>query len=113
MKLLCNMKCTVYSVLFILIALSADPTTARSIANRKRMAERELTKEANSDLSADKISTKNPQVDEFVAELANLSIPHYLKDLYLNFTYSNEQIGEVAKANTIRSYQNTAKSKGG
>lgn len=78
-----------------------------SLLNKRRMAERKVTREAN---PAKETASKNPQVDEFVAELANLSIPHYLKDLYLNFTYSNGQIGEGMKANTIRSYANTAKS---
>lgn len=85
-----------------------DSSTARSLFNERRMAERGLTREAN---SADEVTSTNPQVDDFIAELANLSIPHYLKDLYLNFTFSDGRVGEGRKANTIRSYANTAKSK--
>lgn len=120
-KLLCKMKyalrrvtatSSVHVVLLVLIiVLNDSATTARSLLpNRRRVAERELTREANSDLSADEVTSTNPQVDDFIAELANLSIPHYLKDLYLNFTYSDGKIGGGMKANTIRSYENTAKS---
>jgi len=74
------------------------------------VAERELTGEANSHWSAEEVTSVNAHIDEFIAELANLSIPHYLKDLYLNFTFSDGKIGGGMKANTIRSYKNTAKS---
>ena len=74
------------------------------------MAEREVTEEANLDNSADEIASTNDKVEDFITELANLSIPHYLKDIYLNFSYSNGDVGQGTKANTIRSYENTAKS---
>ena len=97
-------------VVLLLVITLGDLSTARSLSNRRRIAEREVTREANLDASADESASKSPPVNEFIAELANLSIPHYLKDLYLNFTYSDRKIGTGKKVNTIRSYENTAKS---
>lgn len=102
--------CNVNIIVVLVVIIMADLSTARSLPNRRRLTEREVIREANSDTPADKMSSKNPRVDEFIAELANLSIPHYLKDIYLNFTYSDGDIGTGKKVNTIRSYQNTGKS---
>jgi len=49
-------------------------------------------------------------------ELANLSIPSYLKDLYINLTHPSgvahsSLYSEEFKVNTIQSYKNQAKSK--
>ena len=100
------MKCKASIVCLLILIILAAPSTARSLPNRRRMAEREVTREANLDNSADEIASKNPKVENFITELANLSIPHYLKDIYLNFSSSDGDVG----ANTIRSYENTAKS---
>lgn len=53
---------------------------------------------------------------ELQTELANLSIPSYLKDLYINLTYPNgvarpSSNHEEITVNTIQSYKNKAKSK--
>jgi len=55
----------------------------------------------------------NPTMNQFMAELANLSIPDYLKDLFINLTNTNETTdsSKNTKVNTIRSYENQAKSK--
>ena len=109
-KLLCNrgnMKCKASIVCLLILIILAAPSTARSLPNRWRVAEREGTREANLDNSADEIASKlNAKVENFITELANLSFPHYLKDIYLNFSSSDGDVG----ANTIRSYENTAKS---
>ena len=104
------MKWNLTVLILSLVIILAGSSMARSVHNRRRIARREVTREANPNYSANEIAGKNPQVDEFIAELANLSIPHYLKDLYRNFTYSDGQIGGGRRANTIRSYGNTAKS---
>ena len=104
------MKCKVFIVCLLTLNILGDLSTARSLPSRSRVAEREVTREASLDNSADEIASKNPKVEDFITELANLSIPHYLKDIYLNFSYSNGDVGEGTKANTIRSYENTAKS---
>lgn len=101
---------TVLVLLIVLIIALSGSSKARFSPNR-RVAEREVTTEASPGNSANEAAaSKSPQVDEFVAELANLSIPHHLKDLYINFTTSDEKIGGDTEANTIRSYGNTAKS---
>ena len=56
------------------------------------------------------------EVAQLQTELANLSIPSYLKDLYINLTYPNgvarpSSNHEEIKINTIQSYKNQAKSK--
>ena len=110
--MICNMKwnLTVFVLLIVLVIILSDSSKARFLPNR-RMAEREVTTEASSSNSANEIAaSKRPQVEEFIAELANLSIPHHLKDLYINFTYSDGKIEGDTRANTIRSYGNTAKS---
>ena len=72
------------------------------------------TREANSESPANIDAVL--EVNQLQSELANLSIPSYLKDLYINLTYpsgvsrpsSNDEETEV---NTIQSYKNQAKSK--
>lgn len=63
--------------------------------------------------STSQTDNANVIVDNFMAEIANLSMPGYLKDLFINLTLSNEidDLSENAKVNTIRSYENQAKSK--
>lgn len=44
-------------------------------------------------------------------ELANLSIPYYLRELYINLTYLNKDNPlNDEKINTIRTYENQAES---
>jgi len=55
-------------------------------------------------------------VTQFQTELAELSLPSYLKDMYINLTFPNgvarssSNLEEI-KANTIQSYKSQAKSK--
>ena len=56
------------------------------------------------------------QVNLTSSELANLSIPSYLKDLYINLTQPNgvahpSSNHEEIKINTIQSFKNKAKGK--
>ena len=102
------MNCKVFVVCLIVLIALGDSSSARHLPNRRGRNEREVTREANLDISVADTASKNPKVDNFITELANLSIPHYLKDIYLNFSSSSGELG--MKANTIRSYENTAKS---
>ena len=63
--------------------------------------------------STNQMDNADPKLNEFMAELANLSMPSYLKDLFINLIQSNEtgDLSDDAKVNTIRSYENQAKSK--
>jgi len=56
------------------------------------------------------------QANEFARELADASLPKYLKDLYVNFNFPAEPAHnlkdkKMTKANTIRSYENLANGK--
>ena len=56
------------------------------------------------------------EATQFHTKLAELSIPGYLKDMYVNLTYPNgvarpSSSSEDIKVNTIQSYKNQAKSK--
>ena len=103
------MNYKVFIVCLLVLIVLGDSSTARYLPNRRGRKQREVTREANLDISAADTASKNPRVDNFITELANLSIPHYLKDIYLNFSSSSGELG--MKANTIRSFENTAKSK--
>lgn len=63
--------------------------------------------------SASQTDNVDPMVNKFTAEISNLSIPDYLKHLFINLTYSKEMVdlSESTTVNTIRSYENQAKSK--
>ena len=57
-----------------------------------------------------------PEVTKFQTELAELSIPNYLIDMYINLTFPNGEARsssnpEEIKVNTIQSYKNQAESK--
>ena len=56
------------------------------------------------------------EVTQLQTKLAELSLPGYLKDMYINLTYPNgvarpSSNPEDTKVNTIQSYKNQAKSK--
>ena len=75
--------------------------------------------EGNQKMTSKEANSESPasinEVNQLESELANLSIPSYLKDLYLNLTYpsgvSRTSNHEETVVNTIQSYKNQAKSK--
>ena len=80
---------------------------ARSVPSRQMMT----------DIGANSGSINtDSEVAELKSKLANLSIPSYMKDLYINLTYPNgvarpSSNSEDIKVNTVQSYKNQAKSK--
>ena len=79
---------------------------ARSLPSKQIMETRANSGNINTD----------SEVAQLQTELANLSIPSYLKDLYINLTFPNgvarpSSNPEDIKVNTIQSYKNQAKSK--
>ena len=98
------MKYTVNSFAVILnILLIMHQAAARSLP-KKRETMGETWTATHSEVNSD------------ASELANLSMPSYLKDLYINLTYPNgvlhlSSIPKDVKINTIQSYNNKAKSK--
>ena len=108
------MKSIMYGLITILLTVLSY-AAARSLPNTGSqqptggnwgLARREVD-------STNKTGTANPAVDNFMVEIANLSMPSYLKDLFINLTHSNEidDLSENDKVNTIRSYENQAKRK--
>lgn len=86
-------------------------TAARSVPEGKVTITR---REAN--LESDYDENTVSEITQLQTELANLSIPSYLKQLYINLTYPNEEAHlssnlEGPKVNTIVSYKNKATSK--
>lgn len=103
--------------LLLMIIMMIMKAKARSVADmmksggeNQRMTRREINPESSANISP--IS----EVTQLQTELANLSIPSYLKELYINLTYHNGAAHaspnhEEIRVNTIQSYANQAKSK--
>ena len=85
---------------------------------QKVMGENQMVtrREANSGSSSNHNDNIISEVTQLQTNLANLSIPGYLKALYINLTYPNgvarpsSNHGDI-KINTIQSYKNQAGSK--
>jgi len=92
---------------------------ARSLPRRQQIMDKNwivTRRETDLSLSSNYDDNTASEVSQFQTELANLSIPSYLKDLYINLTHSNGVArpslnSEEFKINTIQSYKNQAKSK--
>ena len=85
------------------------PTVELIARDNQKMTRREANPESSTGIST--VS----EVTQLQRELDSLSIPSYLKDMYVNLTYpdgaarpSNDE--EETEANTIQSYMNQAKS---
>ena len=92
-----------------LAAARSLPIKQKMIGENQMITRREATSGSSSNYNDDTIM-------ELQTTLANLSIPSYLKALYINLTYPNgvarplSNQGDV-KINTIQSYKNKAESK--
>ena len=89
----------------IVILLMIHLAAARSLPRKQTMEVPAGSRNTNTE----------SEVDQLQTELANLSIPSYLKDLYINLTYPNGEARpasnhENIKVNTIQSYKNQVKS---
>ena len=87
---------------------------ARSLPSIEQMIEEgwTMTRREASSANLDTIS----EVTQLQTDLAELSIPGYLKDMYINLTFPNgiarpSSNPKEIKVNTIQSYKNQAKSK--
>ena len=96
-------------ILILDLLLMMNLAATRSVPSRQMMEQTDIG--ANSgDINTDS------EVAQLQTELANLPIPGYLKDLYINLTYPNgvarpsSNHGDI-KINTIQSYKNQAESK--
>ena len=109
------MKLIAITIVLVTI-LQPLPATARSIpiTASKTTVQTPARREANPADGSLSGAQDGPEVVKDIAKelaLANLSIPSYLKDLFINFTYP-DGLGKNDKMaiNTIRSYENTASS---
>lgn len=103
--------------LFLMMPLA----TAHSLPPRKQqmLGEKQtvIRREASSsDLSSSNDDNTASELAQLKTELANLSIPGYLKELYINLTYPDGVLSSLSndeeiKVNTIQSYKSKAKSK--
>jgi len=104
------------AAVLLTILQQPPPATARSIpiTASKTTVQTPARREANPADGSLGGAQDGPEVVKDIANelaLANLSIPSYLKDLFINFTYP-DGLGKNDKMsiNTIRSYENTARS---
>lgn len=99
------MMISVVAVLFLLVGLA----TARSLPDEENMMGKKLIltrREAESE------NLTNAETSNIKADLANSSIPSYLRDLYINLTYLGEDhMLDDEKINTARAYNNQAQCK--
>ena len=116
-----NMKMLGVSNLVMILNLLLMMATAHSLPPRKQqmLGEKQtvIRREASSlDLSSNMNENMVSKLAHLKTELANLSIPSYLKELYINLTYPDGVLSslsndEVIKVNTVQSYKSKAKSK--
>ena len=110
------MKYTVSSPAVILILLMMMHLAAgRSLPTKRENWIVTTHRDANVESSSNDNDNMVSEIAELQTQLANLSIPSYLKDLYVNLTYPNGEArsssnNEEIKVNTILSYKNNAKS---
>ena len=101
-----------YELITILLAVMSF-VAARSLPNNYMSSNRETT-ESPAWGAVDSTSKIDDAERNFMAEISNLSMPNYLKDLFINLTRSSktDDLSDSSiKVNTIRSYENQAKSK--
>ena len=99
------------SLIAVLLSM-AGLATAHSLASNQNVMGKKLMvtrREAESQGQMDVMTTNFTLLQD---ELANLSIPSYLSNLYINLTYLGEEhLLNHKKINTVRTYQNQAESK--
>jgi len=103
-----------FVITLVLLAILQPPlATARSIpVTGSKTVQTPARREANPADGSLSGAKDGPEVVKDIANelaLANLSIPSYLKDLFINFSNPNG-LGDKMAVNTIRSYENRATS---
>lgn len=99
-----NKMISLAAALLLMISLA----TARSLSNKNDVMDKKLVVTRR---EAGNMSALSPNLTEHEADLANLSIPIYLRNLYINLTYLNGNNSLDKKINTVRSYETQATSK--
>lgn len=100
MKIICD---SVLLLMMYLVAVYSLPAMQQRTRKQWKMTRREVNMESSANFNATPIDQ----------QLANLSIPGYLKELYINLTYPNGAARlnyEHTKINTVQTYKNQGKS---
>ena len=101
-----------FSVCLIVLLLTISHFTVHSVPIRH--VEQQPVKVARREANSDSENVDgNLEMNEFARELANATLPSYLKDLFVNFNFPSEPAHtlkdqKMTKANTIRSFENQA-----
>lgn len=100
-----NSLAVVLSIIFMLL-LAAAYSMPTNKQQRTGIAHKEGT-----DLESSLNFTTTSESGHLQTELDNLSIHSYLKELYINLTYSNQLLlnNEQMEVSTVQSYENQAK----
>ena len=97
------MKHTMISLAASLLLIVGLATT-RSLLTKQNRMEKKLIVTRREAQSKNQTDAMTSNLTDFHPDLANMSIPSYLKKLYINFTLGRE-------INTVRTYENQAESK--
>ena len=94
------------------LLLMAGLATAHPLTNSQNVMGKKLIVTRREAESEDQMDVMTANLTLLQDELANLSIPSYLSDLYVNLTYFGEEhLLNHKKINTVRTYQNQVESK--
>jgi len=103
-----------FSVCLIVLLLTISHFTVYSVPIRDMVEEKQPVKVNRRDEKQDsEYIHESLKESKFARELANVSLPSYLKDLYVNFNFPSGPANAIKdqkmiKANTIRSFENKA-----
>lgn len=103
MKLI-NLTVVLSVILMLFLAAAYSMPTNK----QQRTGENRVTHKEGTDLESTSTTTEDVQLQ---TELASLSIHSYLKELYINLTYSNRLLlsNEEIDVSTVQSYKNQVK----
>ena len=106
-----------FSVCLIVLLLTISNFTVHSVPIRHMVEEQQPVQVTRREVNIDSenIADSNKE-NKFAHELANASLPSYLKDLYVNFSFPSGSAHtlkdqKMNAANTIRSFENQATGK--
>ena len=103
-----NSLAAVLSILLILLLTAAYSMPA---SKQQRTGGNKVTHKEGTDLESSLNISTTSEVSQLQTELASLSIHSYLKELYINLTYSNQLLltNEEMEVSTVQSYKNQVK----
>ena len=103
-----------FSECLIVLLLTISHFTVHSVPIRDMVEEQQPVKVTKKDGKQDSEYIHDSLIEsKFAHELVNVSLPSYLKNLYINFHFPSGPVNtmkdqKMIKANTIRSFENQA-----